>query len=196
MSAEAERPELSGHVRASSSFESDEEALEALVQLKDINLDKWFSERDTDLDSEDGEGIHISFYNETAPNHLTLHTTSESEVNVFLRLVDDDLDSSAEILNLIRDVTGSLNIREKVIYKQFEEPFDSLNLPITEDTELAVVGIRIEEGNSDYIIQKTDGDLYSVTMRNSEDVNFEDTIPEGIVVSEVEALDEFMEEEF
>lgn len=46
---------------AKSEFEDDESALEALVQLKDVDFGEVYNNRVTSLDSDEDEGISISF---------------------------------------------------------------------------------------------------------------------------------------
>lgn len=192
---QTEDPSLWAAVDATSSFDSDEESLEALVQLKEVDFGDRFTNRETQLESDDGQGISIRFFHDEAHNSLSLRTDSESTLKIHLRLVDGYVEESAPILNKILPFVGPISVDMVFITKEFNLPFESLNLPIQSDTDLDIVGIRIRRYEADLIIQETDDSDIDATMRREVSENFEDTIPNDFVLADIDQVTRFVEEE-
>lgn len=181
-------------VQATSHFEDDDEALEALVQLKEIELGDVFTDRDTQLDADDGEGISIVFSHDEIYNHLHLQTDTESNVDLSLSLSNEHVDSSSSILNKILEKVGPITTESLILFKTFEMSFQSLNLPLDQDTELDVTGIKIRRDNTTYIIQEDDEGKVSVSTNRDVEQEIEDTFPDDIGSKEIKRASEFIEE--
>lgn len=189
-------PEVSVHVSASSSFDNDEEALEALVQLKELDFGQLFTNRDTQLDSNEGQGISITFYHDEKSHFLALRTQDESNISISLTLADDVINEIPEVLNKMLPHVGSITHEDTVVYNKFDRVFESLDLPLKEDRDLNIVGIRISQGKMNYIIQEDDdNDGIEVTMIKEFEQKFEDVVPADFAIKEVEDTTRFIEEE-
>lgn len=182
-------------IEATSSFESDEEALEALVQLKELDFGDLFTNRDTQLEPDEEQGISIHFYHDEVSNSLNLNTDSDSSLRIHLSLADEDIGKSATVLNSILEIVKPIIQKEITIFKEFNRTFQSLELPIQEGSDLEVVGIRVRRDQTDYIIQGTENDQVLVTVRREEEREFEDRVPEDIVLEDINQATEFIEEE-
>jgi hypothetical protein len=184
------------HINASSPFSSDEEALEALVKFQNLELDDLFNDRYTQLESDDRHGISISLYNEDRANYLLLRTDEESNLKISLTLEGDDSDKMNDVLNDILSVVDTISHNRTFVSKEFGLEFESLNLPLEQNPELEVNGIRLHWGNADFIIQKSDeGDYINVSMEKEISKKYEDSIPKDFLDTEIEQIDQFIEEE-
>ena len=193
---ESAAPEVSAHVSAISSFDNDEEALEALVQLKELDFGRLFTNRDTQLDSDEGQGISITLYHDEKSHFLALRTKEESNINITLSLSNDVIGEIPEVLNKILPHVGSITHKDTVVYKKFDKTFESLDLPLEEDRNLNIVGIRISQGKMNYIIQEDDDDDgIEVTMIKEFEKKFVDDVPDDFAIKEVEDTTRFIEEE-
>jgi len=182
-------------IHASSPFPDDNEALEALVQLKNIDFGDLFSNRETQLDAEEGEGIAITFYNPEGLNSLSLNTTSESNVSINLTLAGDDVENAEAVLKRIKERVGKINVHHIDSFRYIDISFDELELPIKDDTPHQVIGIRIRRDVADYIVQHdTSNSQIYVSMRREFDdgIDFEELDSVGAV--DFERIDEFIHE--
>lgn len=182
-------------VEATSSFKSDEEALEALVQLKELDFGDLFTNRDTQLEPDEEQGIAIHFYHDEVTNSLNLNTDSDSRLRIHLSLAGDDIKETGSVLNKILELVNPITQKEITIFKEFDRIFQSLDLPIQEESDLEVVGIRVRRNNADYIIQETEDDKVLVTVRKEEEQEFEEVFPENFMLEDVNRATEFIEEE-
>lgn len=179
-------------IRVTSAFENDDEALETLVQLKELDFDEVFTSRQTQLDAEGGEGISITFHHDEKENLLRFYTDSESNIKSDLALFGDDISAAESVLERLLDGLGQTEIDEVAFYKVYEIPYEALQLPIEEETEYQVTGVKISHEGRDYIIQK-DGDETSVNMEWK--VTDEDTesVISSIGEQTIEVTREFVE---
>lgn len=180
-------------IEASSEFESDEDALEALVQLKDLDFADVFLEKETQLDPEEGQSISISFYNEDTRDSLHLYTAPDSNLQIWLHLSDDTIDNGSQILNDILPLVGPISIDDIAVYRKFEQPFHEFDLPLSEDSELNVIGIRIEIDDAQYIIQEGEEEGTQVSMISS-GLEFDEVVPEDYIRGEANKIAQFLEE--
>lgn len=181
-------------IEASSSFESDESALEALVHLKEIDFGDLFTNRDTQLDSEESEGIAITFFHDEMANYLSLQTIPDSELQIRMTLADESVNQSSTVLNEILRFVESIVPDETYLFKEFDIPFRSLDLPIEDETELNIIGIRIQQDGAEYVIQESEDDDIGVTMRVQEDDPVE-SFDDSFIPSKFETLTRFIEED-
>lgn len=179
-------------IRASSTFEDDEEALEALVNLKEIDTGDVFTDRETKLDSDESDGISIVFAHEDDTNILRLGTGPESNVEIILHLTENHTESASKLMNTLLSEMGKITLRNVIVTQRFDMPFHTLSLPIEEDAELDVVGIRLSHGGADYIIQETDDDMVSVTRNRDVNEAEEDEFPSDIGIADLEKSKEFI----
>lgn len=180
-------------VEASASFEDDDEALESLVELKELDFGDSFTSRKTQLNPESGQSISITFAHDERQNSLFLFIGSDSDLNILLRLISDDVGKGFEIFNKIHLQTGSISVEEITIHKTYERPLNSLNLPIQSDTELDIRGIRIRHRGGDYIIQETEDDTVAVTLTKVDGEKYEE-FSEGFILEDVSTVDNLIEE--
>lgn len=181
-------------VIAKSSFEDSEKALEELVELKEIDFGDVFTSRDTELDAEEGRGISIFFYHDEVPNYLNLYVDSDNELRISLSLVGDNVSRATSIVNHLLSQLEQIVVEMISVRNTFERPYQSLDLPIREDTDLHVIGVRIEHKGANYVIQGNEGDNTSVTMRREPNEEFEGSVSDNFVVNDVDRLSRFMEE--
>lgn len=182
-------------VEAYSEFESDDDALEALVQLKELDFGNLFDEREVKLDSAEDEGISINFHHSEVHNSLHLNSGDDSNVSIYLTLVNDDLSEAGSVFSSIKDSIGEMMFKSIQLFKNFDVDFHSLDLPIEESTDLSVIGIRIDESNREFIVQKNteeDGTTtVNMVMENIEE-EFGDSVSE-LGVQERDSTIEFIE---
>lgn len=190
---QADSPQSWSMVEAISSFDSDESALEALVQLKDLDFGDIFTNRDTDLDEEEQGGISIRFYHDEKINSLFFRVRSDSDIHITVALSESEADEFNRVLNKVLRVVGPITYHEITIRKEFDRPFSSLELPIEDDPEMQVVGIRIRRGSCDYIIQETDNDRLSVTMVDETEEEIADSFPDDFVLRDIEEIQNLIE---
>lgn len=135
---------------AKSEFESDDEALESLVQLKEITFDDVFSNRETNLESEDEEGISIFFYDDDS-NSLTLSINGEGDLIIHLTLTLEKIEIVPQIMNRLLGTLDSITPHHSHIIMKFDIPFNSLDLPIKE-SDMDITGIKISSDEGSYVI--------------------------------------------
>lgn len=181
-------------VRASSTFESGEAALEALVQLKEIELGDLFTNRDTQLDSDENEGISITFFHDEQPNSLILRLTNDTQLQVRFFVDNREADLAAELFDEILAVTEQLSRDELVISKEFDQPYTSLETPFEEDTELDIVGLRIAEPDGDYIVQKSESGDINVLFSDKTEAMYDEEIPAMFITGKIKEIEEFLHE--
>lgn len=182
-------------LHAESEFADDEEALEALVNLKEMDVEDVFTNRDTQLDSDDGDGISIRFHTQDSINYLSLTTDSESNVHISLRLDEESIPQTESILDRIQDEIGDIDLRHIDTYRDSDTPFDEFDFPIVEDTEHNVRGIRIDQGNCQFIVQQwgdPSGILVSLRRDFDEGTRYRDIDGTGAI--ELERITEFLGE--
>lgn len=177
----------------SADFEDDDEALEALVQLKEMEFGDIFDDRDTSIDSDESEGISISFSHSEDRNTLKLQTTSEGHVHISCNLYNEWIGDAHSILSKISNEIGQLHLQHALTVMHYDIQFDSLDFPIKEDSEYDVSGIRITETDANYIVQDIDlpGKTFVSRDRQLEkSENIEETPDLG--PSDQEAIAEFI----
>jgi hypothetical protein len=189
------RPMPTARITATSSFEDNEQALETLVELKEIDFGDVFTSRDTELDADEERGISIFFYHDEIPNYLNLHTGPDSELRISLALVGDNVSDAARIINQILTHIDLISNDLIMIRDEFERAYQSLDLPIEEDAELHVIGVRIKHEGVDYVIQEGEDSDTSVTMTKEPAEELEESVPDEFIIADVNRLSQFMEEE-
>lgn len=189
------RPMPTARVTATSSFEDNEQALEALVELKEMDFGEVFTNRDTELDADEGRGISIFFYHDEMSNYLNLYTDSDNELRISLALVGDSVSEAALIVNQLLSRIDLISNDLIMIHDEFERSYQSLDLPIEKDAELHIVGVRIEHEGADYIIQEDDDGDTSVTMTREPAEELKESVSDDFVVMDVDRLSQFMKEE-
>lgn len=193
MSESQEGPKEFFSVRASSAFEGDEEALEALVQLKELDFGDIFNNRDTQLDTDEGETLSINFSHDSAYNSLRLSTSEESNVGIALSLTDEHMYQAETVLQKLSENIDGMAIDIISIYTIFDVHFTNLNLPIREDTDLHIIGLRVEQNDREYIIQESDEEQTAVNMMIEEPEGDTETVIDNIAQRAVENVTEFFE---
>lgn len=186
-------PDLWINQRGRASFSSADEALERLVELKDVNFNDTFTNRDTELESAEGDGVSIVYYHEDVRNSLSLYTDEENDLSIRLGLVDDYCDDASNVMNKLLDCVSPITFEQTTVAKKFDIPFESLDLPIVDNPDLNVQGIRITHSGIDYIIQETD-DHINVTATIDTDTEIEDAVAEDFIMKHIESIDKFVTE--
>lgn len=181
-------------IEAESSFESGEEALESLVKLKDMDFEELFTNRNTQLDSEENEGISISFYHDERSSFLQLTTDEENTLNILLTLAKPDIEEAPNVMNNLLTNIRPILLQELVITKPFDRPFHTLDLPIEDDTEYDIVGIRIRQERGDYIIQEEETDRVLVTFIKDIEQELTENVEENFVIEDLRLTSELIEE--
>jgi hypothetical protein len=99
-------------------------------------------------------------------------------------------------LESVDEVIGQVRLERVTVNLRIEYPFDALELPIEEGTEVQIIGVRIRDAGNDYIIQQNSDDesITSVTMDRELDSRKIDDFDDGIGIQDVEASREFIEE--
>jgi len=180
--------------RASSTFESGEAALEALVQLKDIELGDLFTNRDTRLDSEEDEGISITFFHDERPNSLVLRVTEDTQLRIQFIVDNEEADLSSKLFNEILDVTGGLTRDELIISTELDRPYASLDTPVRENADLDIVGLRIAEPDGDYIVQESESGDISVIFHDKNEMVYDSEFPPDFIIGKINGIEEFLAE--
>ena len=186
-------PSLWVNIEASASFDTADEALECLIELREVSFENIFTDRNTELDSEDGEGISITFYNENNRNSLRLSTDSDINLNIRLSLVDEYHSESPEIVNELLSFVSPIHIDEIIIYQIYEHPFRDLDLPITDESDFDVIGVRVKHQGADHIVQE-DEDHTSVTSTFDLDEDISENVEASFVTEQIEIVDDLIQE--
>lgn len=187
-------PDLWTATRGQASFQSAEEALEILVTLKEAEFGDTFTNRDTELDSEENDGISIIFSHDDNYNRLSLSTDSNNQLKLLLVLQEDYVDEASEVINTLLEYVPPLTIEERTVIKRYERPFESLGIPIDDDFDLDMIGIRIKHKGIDYIIQEDEDDSIRVTATDENDTILEEATEEAFLLENIELADEFVNE--
>lgn len=144
------------HFTGKTEFDSDEDALEKIVELKDLNFGDPFSEKDTELETEDDEGIIVSYYDSDEDNHIHFYTQEEGNiVNTTLHLKDDQIELANELLSQTLDYLEGINVDSTNVSIYFDLAFEELELPIKKGTEFNVKGLRVDKNDTKTIIQES-----------------------------------------
>lgn len=158
MSAEDSVPSEFLSIRATSGFQDDDEALENLVQMKEMEFGSTLSNTETSLNTEENESIHIKFSDDNNNNQLTLSVGDDSDIIITLQLVQDEMSTSDEIFDKLSENLDEINIVSVDLFMTYELPFTSLQLPIKEDTPHDVSGIKITHEGAGYVIQSSENE--------------------------------------
>lgn len=193
MSESEEPPDQLFSLSAYSDFEGDDEALEALVQVKELDFGEVFNSRDTQLDTGEGESIMIQFYHDDMFNSLNISGGNESDIMITLNLTGEDINKAGSVLKNILDCIGGMTIETVNLYKTYDVPFASLQLPIEDGTDHYVTGLRIERDEREYIIQQQDDDETSVNMLLESPEGDAETIVNNIGEEAINSTTEFVE---
>lgn len=192
MSESAEFPDVLLTVSAKSTFDDDDEALEALVQLKDLDFEHSFDERETQLDNDESESILIRFYQDEGYNSLNLTAGPDSDVRINLSLVDDAISDGSRIMTQITERISGVELDHIDIYREMTIPFGSLDLPIVEGEGCQVTGIKLRSDEVDYIIQEEEEGT-SVHASWDEISGDTESIIENLGQAQVDQATEFVE---
>lgn len=176
-----------------SKFDEDEKALEALVQLKELEFGEVFNDRETQLDTDKGESLSIRFYHDGKFNSLHLSSKEDSDILVRLTLADDEIPHAENVLRKLMQSLDDLTIETINIHKKYDVLFNNLHLPIREDMDYQVIGLRIEKDGREYIIQQGDDEGTSVYMQLEDPKGDTDTIVSNIGERASEVTTEFVE---
>ncbi len=194
MSAESS-PKKWIKVDGSTAYETDEEALESLVNIKDLDFPDTFTNRDTRLDSGEEQGLSIFWFHDEAYNSLRLNVESEGRINLQLITSEEYIDTSTEILNMMVEKLESIMFGEMMIQESYDISYNALDLPIKKDTDFNVTGIRIQRDSTNYIIQRDEEGDTTTTMIEEMEVEFEGSVPDAFVDDRCEALNSLITEE-
>lgn len=192
MSDVGEAEGSSVRVEAISEYEDDEEALENIVGIKDAEFDNIFTNRATDLDTDGESGISLTFTHDDKENVLYISTDDSSNINIDLYLDSEDIAQSGEVLKKIHNYVADLKVKKLTIFKLYDIPFRSLDLPIDEETNLEVAGIKVRKRGGDYIIQENDEGNVSVLFSKDINVEIKDDDEFNIATPEVDQVDDFV----
>ena len=189
-------PDVWSVVRGEAEYSSAEEALENLVQLKDVEFSEIFNDRETELESEDSEGISIKFRHSDKSNWLSLSTDSDHQLQVGLSLVDDNIQDFESVLSEILKRIPPLTLNNTTAVKKYDLNFRSLNLPIREDWEPEITGIRLKYWGVDFIVQASvnDDDTIRVTATRDLNLELEGKIEENVLEETIRESDRLVEE--
>lgn len=193
MSSVPEGLEQSAYFEGRATFEDDEEALQTLAEMKDMEFGDYFTSRSTNLGDEESQGISLSFYHDEVDNFLRLSTESESELLIRLNLQNDDISSVREVIGKVLSEVGPINQEEIIAYKRYEIPFGSLNTPIEDDPDLEINGLRLTVNGSDIIVQEKEDAEIAVQLRNTEEQEYEDELPEDFFSRYFESIESLIE---
>jgi len=179
-------------VAASTDFENDDAALEALVELKEVEFGTVFEERDTTIGSEDEEGISIQFENTDWNNYLRIYTTGGGHVHMVLNLDERWIEEAHDILSTVSDEIGTVELQDVNATMYLELAFESLRLPFEEDSDFSITGIRITEPDANYIIQDVAEGTFVNRNRRLEDENELEKV-DRVGEADIEAIEQYIE---
>lgn len=195
MSANGEAEGSSVRVEATSDFEDDEEALENIVGIKDVEFENIFTDKETDLDTDGESGISLTFTHDEKENVLYITTDDSSSLNIDLYLDGEDIAQSGTVLRKIHNYIPDLTVTNMNVFGIYDIPFRSLDLPIDDDTDLEVSGIKFRNQGGDCIIQETDEGKVSVLFLKEVNVGIEDESEFDIVNPEVDQINDLVMED-
>lgn len=183
------------NIRAKIPYEESDEALEALVQLKELEFGEIFTDRDTKLDADEDEGISIRFHHEDEFNLLSLAINDGNDINIQLILQGKYQDMFSSILNPIQESVENIIVSDFVKGRSFDTPFSGIDLPIVDESETEVIGIRVRIDELEYIIQELrEGSSGTFILASYDDeISYQKFISEGFldkVNSQMEAIAE------
>lgn len=182
-------------ISAYTDFEDDDEALESLVNLKELEFGDVFTERTTTLDSDETEGLSIVFTHSEHANFLRITTTGGGHVHITGRINDEHIADVDNVMDKLLDKVGEISIEVLSVVVFLDIEFDSLAFPVKSETSYDISGIRITEENAHYIIQETDhrGTTFVSRDRRVDDDNTYDEL-KPVGNSDVEAIEQFIAE--
>jgi len=179
-------------IRATSGFQDDDEALETLVQLKELEFGDIFTKSETSLNNEEGEGIHIQFSNDNNFNQLLLSTDESGDVVIALSLIQECIPESSDVFSKLYNKIDGIKIDNIDLIQVYDIPFSSLDLPIKQDSEYNVTGIKISEEPADYVIRAGDNGETTVYGRWRDLPEDTDEIISDIGSKQIEQSDELI----
>lgn len=194
MSSAPDDIDKSAFFRGSAKFDSDEEALQSLAEMKNLDFGDYFTSRDTNLNDDEAPGISLTFYHDEKSNHLSLSTESDSELNITIHLVNEDVEFMGNILSEIMSEVGAVVQNEVYALKEYDIPFGALNTPIDRDSNLEITGLNIKLNGKDVIIQgREERDAIAVQLQDEEEKEYVDEVTETFFDEYFELIDELIE---
>lgn len=184
-------PENWVSVHGDALFESADDALECLVQLKELKFGDVFTDRETELDSEENDRISIQFSNSDNFNSLRVYTDSENELTVRLSLEGEYPKQGSQIMSKILDHIPPITISNITVMKEYDTPFAALELPIV-NSNYDVIGIRINHEGVDYILQEHN-ESTRVTASNEVESELESSVDDDFLMKDIGRTDQFLE---
>ena len=178
MSSVPENLDQSAYFEGRATFENDEEALQTLAEMKDMDFGDYFTSRSTNLGDEESQGISLSFYHDEVDNFLRLSTESENELRIRLNLENDDVSSVREVIGKVLSEVGPITQEDVIAYKRYDISFGSLDTPIEDDPDLEINGLKLTAYGSDIIIQEIGDAKIAVQLRNAEEQEYEEQLPD------------------
>jgi len=186
--------EVQAYVTGTTPFESSDAALEKLVQIKEIDFGDVFTNRDTTLESEMQRGISITFFHDEFLDHLHFAIDDEDKLTINLRLDDDRYQEFDTIHSKILERLSTITVEDVMITKEFDFRFSSLDVPISDETELDIRGVKVRHGGVDYIIQEQESEGIVAFGQRTVDRELTQESSENVLESELEDLDRFVQE--
>jgi hypothetical protein len=156
MSADDSNPSEFISIRATSEFQDDDEALENLVQMKEIQFENTLPKTETSLNTDENESIHVRFSSDENLNQLTLSVGDGGSIKISLTLIKSSISESPSIFDKLSDNLKDIRIVDIDLFREYELPFNSLTLPIKEDSSHEVSGIKINHDAASYVIQSSE----------------------------------------
>lgn len=183
-------------IGAVSNFESSDVALEKLVELKELEFGDVFTDRNTELDTDERSSLSITFYHEDVFNQLFIGINDDNELFLSLTLSDSYVSEYSSILTQILEIVSTTTIRVIQLEDELDVDFSDLELPIRDDQTVDVTGIRCLVNEIDYIIQENrDRETVELLARNTEEIELNDVSDVKSITEEIESIDMYVAEE-
>ena len=190
---------------AYSDFDEDEKEKEFVNDVLEIDLPREFYNRTADIDREESFEYEI-FFGESGPdspseaeNNIQLNNADEHEYDMHTHLYFDSTTRTEvqEVFDKIVDLKGSVDVSIVTIEATIPIEFDSLELPISSNTDGKVNGVRFSNDDGNFLIQDLspddpDSDLEEAIYVRYSDSSWRGTIRSGNSFVE-RLLDEYEE---
>lgn len=182
-------------IGGSNDSNSEEELIDVLSTLKDIDEEGVFKNQIINLDAEDREDISIVFRGERGShNFLEMHLGGdEGELHLHANIDPDDFEKYLIAIQTLIERIGEVHIHEYHARFRLERKFSEIDLPIVEDTNYDVVGIRVRRDEGDYIIQE-DGEesLSGFTLDIEDEFVLTESFEDDVIISKAQTAKEFL----
>lgn len=173
-------------------LQPDETLHSVLEELKKLEVPDFLRSQFVGLGTDDPEQMHVAFSDgEDSSVHFT-GGSGEDELEASFVLTSDHRGSLPTLLTRTLETTGTLELQQAHASFSIAESFSSLDLPLEDPKDYTVIGVRLESGEGNFIVQK-DGEKTSIQHLISNPGVLEGPIGEEFLDRFDESVEELIE---